>query len=52
MKPLIRTPGSVAVGRWPVSAIALLGVLAIAPASGAERVQGQAAGADAPIEIE
>ena len=49
MDALSRMPRSVAALRLPIRAIALLGALSIAPASAAERIQGQVLGAGAPI---
>ena len=49
MEALSRLPRSVAALRLPIRAIALLGALSIAPASAAERIQGQVLGAGAPI---
>jgi len=52
MTRLIRKRDSLAVSRWPISAIALFGTLAIAPAYGAERVDGQVPGAGLLIAVE
>jgi len=52
MNALVRTPDSVAAGRWPIRTIALLVALTIAPASVAKRIQGPVIGAGAPIAIQ